>query len=139
LDGLHRPQGTNALLTRDLIGTGSPANRRIIPPGWSGDGTANNEARGHLLGAQLGGSGNIPQNLVTIQQSPANSPLMRDYEAQVRAVVESGQTVRYSATPVYRGNNPAPAAITLRARGSGGYTLNVTILNPVRNSGNPGR
>ena len=62
-----------------------------------------NEARGHLLGAQLGGSGDVAENLVTLQQNPATSPIMRGFENQVRAAVEGGQTVNYSVTPIYNG------------------------------------
>jgi filamentous hemagglutinin len=49
--------------------------------------------------------------------------------------VESGQTVRYQVTPIYRGSELVPRAVTLSARGSGGFRLNVTVLNkpnPVR-------
>ncbi|WP_416172388.1 DNA/RNA non-specific endonuclease [Allopontixanthobacter sp.] len=102
----------------------------FIPPGWSGNGTLFNEARGHLLGRQLGGSGDLAENLVTLQQNPANSPFMRGFENQVRGAVEGGQTVRYSSTPIYNGSNLVPRGVTLSGRGSGGFDLNVTILNP---------
>jgi hypothetical protein len=130
LDALGRPTGVQATITQDMIGTGTAANPSIIPPGWSGNGTLFNEARGHLLGRQLGGSGDLAENLVTLQQNPVNSPIMRGFENQVRGAVESGQVVRYSSTPIYNGTNLVPRGITLSGSGSGGFDLNVTILNP---------
>jgi RHS repeat-associated protein len=130
LDKLGRPTGVKAMITEDMIGTGTPANPAIKPPGWRGDGRLYNEARGHLLGNQLGGSGDVPENLVTLQQNPANTPFMRGYETQVRRAVEAGETVKYSSTPIYNGNNLVPRGITLSARGSRGFSMDVTILNP---------
>ena len=40
-------------------------------------------SRGHLLGRQLGGSGEVAGNLVALYQRRANSPVMRDYESAV--------------------------------------------------------
>ena len=131
LDIFGRPTGVSATITRDMLGTGSPASRSIIPPGFEGG--ASGQARGHLLGNQLGGSGSDARNLVTIQQNPANSPVMRGYENQVRSAVEQGQVVRYSATPIYNGSELAPHGITINASGSQGFTLDVTILNPLLN------
>jgi len=130
LDELGRPSGVNATITQDMIGTGTPANPEINPPGWSGNGTLFNEARGHLLGAQLGGSGDIAENLVTLQQNPANTPIMRDFETSVRIAAENGETVNYFVTPIYDGTSLVPRGITLSASGSGGFDLDVTILNP---------
>ncbi|WP_420824947.1 DNA/RNA non-specific endonuclease [Symmachiella dynata] len=50
-----------------------------------------NRARGHLLGDQLGGSGNEVRNLDTLEQNAANSPVMRGYEAAIRQAVEGGR------------------------------------------------
>ena len=130
LDASGRPTGVKATITRDMIGTGTAADPNIKPPGWGGDGTGLNQARGHLLGKQLGGSGDVPENLVTMQQNPANSPVMRGFENQVRSAVESGQTVDYTSTPIYDGTNPIPKAITLTGTGSDGFNLGVSILNP---------
>lgn len=52
LDSLGRPTGADASITPDMIKTGTPANPSITPPGWAGNGTLYNQARGHLLGAQ---------------------------------------------------------------------------------------
>ena len=130
LDALGRPTGVTASITSDMIGTGTKANPNIIPPGWSGNGVLSNEARGHLLGAQLGGSGDVAENLVTLQQNPANSPVMRGFESLVRSAVESGQVVEYSSTPIYDGASLIPRGITLSGSGSGEFNLNVTVVNP---------
>jgi hypothetical protein len=116
------------VLTSDMLDTGTPANRSIIPPGFEG-GSAN-QARGHLLAARLGGSGTIPENLVTIQQTPANTPVMRGFEGQAYNAVRAGETVNYSSTPVYNGTNVVPRGITLIGQGSKGFQLGVTVLNP---------
>jgi hypothetical protein len=130
LDALGRPTGVRATITQDMIGTGTAANPSITPPGWSGNGTLFNEARGHLLGRQLGGSGDLAENLVTLQQNPANTPTMRGFENLTRSTVEGGQVVQYSSTPIYNGTNLVPRGVTLSATGSEGFDLNVTILNP---------
>jgi hypothetical protein len=130
LDSLGRPTGVQASITSEMLGTGTRASQSITPPGWAGNGTEFNQARGHLLGSQLGGSGSDARNIVTIQQQPANTPIMRDFETEVRQAVEGGQTVNYSVTPVYNGNNLIPRGLTIQASGSDGYNLGVTILNP---------
>ena len=127
LDELGRPTGVTAHLTPDMVGTGTPAARGIRPPGFGG-GEAGH-ARGHLLGNQLGGSGTEPRNLVTLHQNPANSPAMRGFENDTRAALDAGQTVDYSSTPVYRGDEPMPVGVTISARGSDGLDVNVSILN----------
>ena len=131
LDSLGRPVGVDASITQDMLRTGTPANPSITPPGWSGNGTLYNEARGHLLGNQLGGSGDLAENLVTLQQNWTNSPVMRGFESQVRSAVEAGEMVQYSATPIYQGSNLVPKGVTLIGNGSNGFNLGVTVLNPI--------
>ena len=127
LDSLGRPTGIQAHLTPDMVGTGTPPLRSITPPGFMGG--AAGQARGHLLGAQLGGSGAEERNLITIYQNPANSPAMRGFENQVRAALDAGQNVHYAATPVYDGAAPVAQGITLQAHGSGGLSFHVSIIN----------
>jgi LysM repeat protein len=131
IDSLGRPSGVYASITPDMIMKGSPANRSITPPGWAGDGRRHNQARGHLLGNQLGGSGDLVENLVTLQQNWTNSPVMRGFEGQVRSAVEAGQVVQYSSVPIYHGNNLIPKGVTLIGNGSNGFDLAVTVLNPI--------
>ncbi|MEZ5993108.1 MAG: DNA/RNA non-specific endonuclease [Planctomycetota bacterium] len=128
LDHLGRPTGVSVEITQDMIGTGSSASRRIRPPGFKGG--ASNQARGHLWGKQLGGSGSEVRNLVTIQQNPANTPFMRDFETLVRQAVENGETVQYRVVPIYEGENLVPRGVTIHANGSKGFSLDLTVLNP---------
>jgi hypothetical protein len=127
LDDLGRATGASATITREMLGTGTDAAQSIRPPGFGGQ--AAGQARGHLIAKMLGGTGQDARNLVTLYQNPVNSPIMRDLEQQIYNAVESGQTVRYSVEPIYRGTESIPRAITLRATGSGGFNLHVTILN----------
>ena len=129
LDALGRPTGIRAIITPALIGTGSHANSRIHPPGWQGG--EFNQARGHLLGKQLGGSGDDPRNLVTLTHRGCNTPYMRDFENAVREAVEGGQQVDYRVTPIYDGDNPVPVGVTMEAFGNGNppFHLETSIPN----------
>jgi hypothetical protein len=124
LDSLGRATGVRARLERPLVRGGATENK-VKPPGlWTKSGLE----RGHLLGRQLGGSGGDSRNFVSIYQD-AKYPEMGRFENQVARAVSSGQTVDYAVTPVYNGDNPIPIGITLDAQGSGGFNLQVTILN----------
>jgi RHS repeat-associated protein len=129
IDRSGRPTGIEAIITREMLGTGSEADSSIVPPGFKG--REEGHARGHLLGKQLGGSGSVRRNLVTLFQRPVNTPIMSKFEGQVAAAVRSGETVWYRATPIYRGAEGMPYAITLEAQGSGGFSLGVSIFNRV--------
>lgn len=129
LDNLGRPTGITAAVERDMLGNGTPAARSIRPPGFTRGMPLGNDARGHLLGAQLGGSGRIPENLVTLVQDPVNTPIMRGYENMIRQAVEGGETVNYRVTPVYNGGELVPRAVTLEATGSDGFQLALSLLN----------
>ncbi len=54
---------------------------------------------------------------------------MRDFESSVRAAVEKGEVVRYQSIPIYGGNNLMPKGVTLKARGTNDFSLDVTIIN----------
>lgn len=127
LDSLGRTTGVEAVITPDMIGTGSPAKSSIKPAGFGGQ--TQGHARGHLLGNQLGGSGSDPRNLMTIYQNPVNHPVMSSIEANVRKAVEGGQIVNYKVTPIYNGNNLIPRGITIQATGDDGFYIYQTILN----------
>jgi len=124
LDDLGRPIGASATITRRMLGTGTRATR--TPPGY---GPNAGLARGHLIARQLGGTGRDVRNLVTLYQRPANTPAMLRFENQVRAAVRGGEKVRYTVTPIYRGAEAVPRAVTLSARGSRGFRLAVSVLN----------
>lgn len=129
LDDLGRPTGVHATLDKSHINTGTHANPNIQPPGFI-TGKGSNRARGHLLGRQLGGSGDDVRNLVTLQQRPANTPFMSGVEGRIRKALEQGQLVEMSSVPIYKGPSRIPAGITMKAEGSGGFYEYVTVLNP---------
>ena len=117
-----------AAAARDELG--SPADPDIRPPGLD-ELPARNRARAHLLGRQLGGSGDLPANLVALYQTRANTPVMRDYESAVAEAVRAGETIRYSVRPGYPSAtfNGAPSAIRITATGNHGFHLDVIIAN----------
>ena len=54
-----------------MVNTGTSANKDIRPAGFI-SGKANH-SRGHLIGRQMGGSGDDPRNLTTLYQNPVNT------------------------------------------------------------------
>jgi DNA/RNA non-specific endonuclease len=128
--------GISATITPAMIAAaarhqlGSAAASSIRPPGFDHLPTRN-RARGHLLGRQLGGSGELAANLVALYQTRANTPVMRDYETAVADAVEAGETIRYTVSPIYpsRTSTGPPSAIRLTATGNRGFRMDVTIAN----------
>ncbi|MDQ0797541.1 hypothetical protein QFZ58_006029 [Streptomyces sp. B1I3] len=51
----------------------------------------------------------------------ANTPVMRHIENQVRAAVESGETIQYSVNPRYSGTDMIPTGVYIEAYGSDGF------------------
>ncbi|MFB7240489.1 LamG-like jellyroll fold domain-containing protein [Streptomyces sp. NPDC056269] len=133
LDDLGRPQGIDASVSPRMLDKGSEAGKTRTP-GWRGNGTSFNEARGHLLAGRLGGAGKgkyARRNLVTLTQDPVNSPLMRDLiEAPIYNAVKKGETVQYSVKPVYGGGNPIPIRLEFEAFGNRGFQLSGFLDNP---------
>lgn len=130
LDHLNRATGADALLKPEMVGTGTVANKEIRPTGFiSGEA---NHARGHLIGRQLGGSGDDPRNLTTLYQNPVNTPFMTKYENQIRRALDQGETIRYRVTPIYEGNDLLCKEIKLEAKGleaNSKIDFTVSILN----------
>jgi hypothetical protein len=128
--------GVSATITPAMVAAaaedklGSAADPDIRPPGLD-QLPARNRARAHLLGRQLGGSGDLPANLVALYQTRANTPVMRDYETAVAEAVRAGETVRYTVRPRYPSPtfHGAPSAIGISATGNHGFHLQVTIAN----------
>jgi hypothetical protein len=117
-----------AAAARDELG--SAADPSIRPPGLDRL-PARNRARGHLLGRQLGGTGDLPANLVALYQTRANTPVMRDYETAVAEAARAGEVIRYAVRPRYPSASfaGAPSAIRITATGNHGFRLDVTIAN----------
>jgi hypothetical protein len=109
---------------------GSAADSEIRPPGFDSL-PARNRSRGHLLGRQLGGSGEVPSNLVALYQRRANSPVMRDYETAVAEAVSDGETIRYRVRLTYPSptSKGPPKAVRITATGNHGFRLDVLIDN----------
>jgi DNA/RNA non-specific endonuclease len=128
--------GVRATITPAMVAAaahdelGSAADPSIRPPGLD-QLPARNRARAHLLGRQLGGTGELPANLVALYQTRANTPVMRDYETTVAEAVRAGETVRYNVRPIYPSPSyrGAPSAIRITASGDRGFRLQVTIVN----------
>lgn len=133
LSGKGQATGVSATITAPMLGTGTKANPKLKPPGWSGHGTNHNEARGHLLAKVLGGSGSDMRNLVTQTHAPMNSSWMRDFEVEVARRVRDGEVFEYLSKPLYGAGYGAglpPSAILLMAHGSRGRTSAKVIGNP---------
>jgi DNA-entry nuclease len=134
--GTGQRSGISATITPAMVAAaardqlGSEPDESIRPPGLDAL-PPRNHARGHLLGRQLGGSGQVASNLVAMYQSRANSPVMRDYETMVAEAVRAGETIRYQVRPLYRtpSDRGAPIAVRVRASGNRGFRMDVEIAN----------
>lgn len=132
LDSLDRPTGIWAALRDEMRDTGTEAGTTTTP-GWRGQGSIFNEARGHLLANRLGGPGKgslSRQNLVTLTQDPVNTPVMKGIETKVYNAIKAGEVVQYSVKPIYGGANPVPLRLEISAHGNRGFTLNEVLENP---------
>jgi hypothetical protein len=56
---------------------------------------------------------------------------MRKIENKVRKAVENGEVVQYNVQPVYKGSNLVPRAVQIDAYGSSGFSIEVSIINPI--------
>lgn len=117
IDNLGRPTTANALIKPNMVNTGTSANQSIRPPGFISGLEPHNHSRGHLIGRQLGGTGDKLENLVTLYQNPVNTPFMTKYENMVRKAADDGETIRYRVEPVYNGKEPMPVAVDIEGKG----------------------
>jgi hypothetical protein len=130
LDAYGRPTGARGWVEKGSLGSGTKSDRRIAPPGWSGHGRIHNEARAHLAGRDLGGSGEDPRNIVTMTQTPTNAPGMSGVERGVAKAARNGEVINYSSVPLYANGGSAPSHVMITAHGSRGYSRSVIIANP---------
>lgn len=56
--------------------------------------------------------------------------VMRDFDAAIRQALEHGKVADYTSTPIYNFTGRIPRGVTLQGRGSEGFELNATVLNP---------
>ena len=131
LDSLGRPTTAEALITPDMVGTGTGASQDIRPPGFISGLDPHNHSRGHLIGKQMGGTGEDLKNLVTLYQNPVNTPFMTKYENMVRKAADEGDKIRYRVAPVYEGDIGMPIAIHMEGKSlhSDKIDFNVIIEN----------
>jgi DNA/RNA non-specific endonuclease len=143
-DTFGRPTGIYSIITPNTPKGTPPSQGRT--PGFS---RAQGHTRGHLLGAQLGGSGSDPRNLVTMFPAP-NANAMSKIEDAVSVERNLGNAVEYSVTPIHRSEIPIPfraqnspvgpkpgyspedlipQGITIRARSSSGKSFDVSVPN----------
>jgi hypothetical protein len=134
-----------------------------IPPGKEVGQVGMN--RGHILGAQLGGTnhidlqdqdratvdnkGTLPddrwkdyENFVTLHRN-ANDPAMKDFENAVADAVKSpenggsGREVQYTVELEYSGDSKVPTALHLKAETVDGQEPPVSITHTVPNVADP--
>jgi hypothetical protein len=111
---------------------GSEADPDIIPPGFYDLGT--NRSRGHVIGRQLGGSGDVEANLVALYQNRANSPVMSNCEGAVADHLRDGRAVGndlyYRVEPVYGSSaQDHPTGVRLYASDNGTVLVDLLIAN----------
>ncbi|WP_164764646.1 DNA/RNA non-specific endonuclease [Streptomyces lydicus] len=130
LDPRGRPTGVKAKLELGMTGGKTNPRPPSEPPGWQ---SGKNFNRGHVLGAQIGGSNKAQQNFVTLHRH-ANAPVMVRYENQIRRAVDAGEKVEYKVTPVYKGKDPMPSHMRLEAKGDNGFQFTHQGGRPPSNS-----
>ncbi|QNS02252.1 DUF6531 domain-containing protein [Streptomyces xanthii] len=128
IDANGRRSGTAAIVTRDMLGTGTRVPRRLKPPGFRNGDTAG-DARGHLHPAALGGRGDLPENVVRTDSQTDNGP-MNEFEKIVARHVALVGPVLYSSTPHYRPGEDHPHAVTLEAFDDNGWSMRNTFQQP---------
>ncbi|MTV81402.1 DNA/RNA non-specific endonuclease [Secundilactobacillus folii] len=138
LDQYNRVTGADALLGKSLMPHAQRERLYIDPTGWhnkriryhgESDWLYN---RCHLIGYQLTGQNNNPQNLMTGTRS-LNSPGMEDYETEIATYLKAHPTdyVRYRVTPVFRSQELLARGVQMQAQsvGSSEIRFNVYIFN----------
>lgn len=135
LDHLNRATSAEALLNKKLM----PTEKRgeiasVTPTGWhnkkiNGQYLYN---RSHLIGYQLTGQNANWKNLITGTRQ-LNSPEMLRFEMDIRYYLEksSKNYVRYSVTPIFRGDELLARGVHMMAQsiGSDAVQFNVYIFN----------
>lgn len=131
LDQFDRPQGAWALLKKAMINLGTSANSDIRPIGFVTGKAPYYHSRGHLIGRQLGGSGDEIKNLATLYQNPVNTPYMTTYENQVRAAMENNETLFYQVKLEYKDDSTLmPTSLTMAGKSlTGSLDFYVRIYN----------
>jgi len=127
--------GMVAVLDKTSLGRGTPTRKNVDPPGIDEVQILPTDRnpptpiqKAHLLARALGGSGVERRNLTPLHRIP-NKEMFDEVEKRINRAIKNGEVVRYAVTPRYRKGAAAPYKIVLRARGSGGFTLDREIRN----------
>jgi len=128
LDQLGRPTLAQAVITKEMIMTGTGAKQSIRPSGFGGQDAKHQ--RGHLIAKELGGSGSDPQNLATMYNN-ANQlkSAMRHWEKQTRGLAEQGHTVYYNVRPIYKGSSSIARGFSISISVQGKTVGHGTVRN----------
>lgn len=134
LDKQNRATKAEALLNQSLMPTAKREALTWTPTGWHNKKTPHGWLynRSHLIGYQLSGENNNPKNLITGTQS-LNNPLMLAHEMDIATYLKADNKryVRYTVTPIYRGEELLARGVQLRAQSVGDDQIrfNVYIFN----------
>lgn len=134
LDRLNRVTGAAALLNQSLMPSAQREALTVDPTGWHNKRTHHGWLynRSHLIGYQFTGQNNNPKNLMTGTRT-LNNPLMLHNEMDIATYLHASPKhyVRYTVTPVFRGNELVARGVHMRAQslGSNAIRFNVYIFN----------
>lgn len=135
LDQLNRATSAEAMLNQSLMPTAKRGDiSNVKPTGWHnkkiGKGYLYN--RSHLIGYTLSGENDNWKNLIT-GTAQLNNPEMLRYEMDIKYYLEKSKDnyVRYSVTPVFRGDELLARGVHLMAQSikSDDIKFNVYIFN----------
>lgn len=125
-----RATGAGGCITKEMLGTGSPARTDIPGYEWArefSEAIFDDEASKminscHLIASSLGGSGDDKANLATCPRAAnfhssrgSQDEGMRVFERAVQSEVKSGNDVLYKVAPQYLGDRVVPYAFKLSA------------------------
>ncbi|WP_338088173.1 DNA/RNA non-specific endonuclease, partial [Ligilactobacillus acidipiscis] len=137
LDSLNRATFAEAMLSQATMP--KPGEKResisdVTPTGWKNKRISSGYLynRSHLIGWALSAENDNWRNLITGTRQ-LNSPEMLCFEMDTKAYLEQSSTnyVRYSVTPIFRGNELLARGVHMMARsvGDNKISFNVFIFN----------
>lgn len=137
LDSLNRATSAEAMLSQATMprsGEERESISDVTPTGWKNKRISSGYLynRSHLIGWALSAENDNWKNLITGTRQ-LNSPEMLRFEMDTKAYLEQSSTnyVRYSVTPVFRGNELLARGVHMMARsvGDNQISFNVFIFN----------
>jgi DNA-entry nuclease len=135
LDHLNRATSAEAMLNQSLMPTEKRGDiSSVTPTGWHNKKLKKGYLynRTHLIGFALAGENANWKNLITGTQQ-LNNPEMLRYEMDIKYYLEQDPNhyVRYSVTPIYRGDELVARGVQMQAQSIGDDTIrfNIYIFN----------